>query len=839
MENIFIKGTPESVPYRSVKLGRSTEFPVRSDPRGHARYVETRLHAAYERSDTQKKAAAIRYKDGMYIQFQSKAGFSLKLDSLENRAQGIRLLNVKQQGNSEENSIQLATVYVPGGKEHYFLSRISDFLDKKTSTGKPKNSDLVSSIEDVSLAVVDAFWTSTDYPLPAEGTSWCEVWIRFAAGRTEEETKENQRESLTKFVSTCKEIGIKVDLKIIAFPERIVKLVRATRNQLSFLINMTDVIAEFRHAPIDLDLTQLNGPEQQEWVDDLLERTTYHAGNVAVCLLDTGLAGKHPLIENALAGGNSIQAVEPTWSPQDVQGHGTEMAGVVLYDDLRKIIADANTIVIGHTVESVKILPDKGINRPELYGDITSAAVSLAEINAPLTNRVICMAITANDSDMKDGSPSSWSAAIDQITSGALEEDDIHRLFLVSAGNVTEDEVQANSYPDASILHSVEDPGQSWNALTVGAFNDDIQINDRDFSGFHPVAERGELSPFSSTSVGWGKGWPVKPEIVLNGGNMVRSETDTTTDPELALLTTNRNFAMSPLTTIWGTSAATAQAGWMAAKIIETYPDLWPETVRALIVHSARWTEKMKACFNVDNKKTMGIHQLLRTCGYGIPSLDRAIESKANSVNLVVQGSLQPFEEEAMNEMQFYKIPWPAEVLTQLGEVPATLRVTLSYFIEPGPGRIGWNNRYRYSSAGLRFDVKNSNESVTDFQKRVNGKMREDKKDSGEGSGRNWLLGPANRDVGSIHSDFCTTAAIDLVDANYIAVYPVIGWWRQRKYLGKSNNKLRYSLVVSIETPATKADLYSAIQAEISQSTKTIISIENQGSINNASDNED
>ena len=208
-------------------------------------------------------------------------------------------------------------------------------------------------------------------------------------------------------------------------------------------------------------------------------------------------------------------------------------------------------------------------------------------------------------------------------------------------------------------------------------------------------------------------------------------------------------------------------------------------------------------------------------------------------MNLVVQGSLQPFEEEAMNEMQFYKIPWPAEVLTQLGEVPATLRVTLSYFIEPGPGRIGWNNRYRYSSAGLRFDVKNSNESVTDFQKRVNGKMREDKKDSGEGSGRNWLLGPANRDVGSIHSDFCTTAAIDLVDANYIAVYPVIGWWRQRKYLGKSNNKLRYSLVVSIETPATKADLYSAIQAEISQSTKTIISIENQGSINNASDNED
>ena len=35
----------------------------------------------------------------------------------------------------------------------------------------------------------------------------------------------------------------------------------------------------------------------------------------------------------------------------------------------------------------------------------------------------------------------------------------------------------------------------------------------------------------------------------------------------------------------------------MAAQIQAYYPDAWPETVRALIVHSAKWTDTLKAQF--------------------------------------------------------------------------------------------------------------------------------------------------------------------------------------------------------------------------------------------------
>lgn len=95
------------------------------------------------------------------------------------------------------------------------------------------------------------------------------------------------------------------------------------------------------------------------------------------------------------------------------------------------------------------------------------------------------------------------------------------------------------------------------------------------------------------------------------------------------------------------------------------------------------------------------------------------------SVNLIVEDELQPFISGGMNEMHIHEIPWPRDVLQELGAVPVEMRVTLSYFIEPGPGEVGWKDKYRYPSCGLRFDVINQNEEKEDFEKRVNVKMRE------------------------------------------------------------------------------------------------------------------
>ena len=101
----------------------------------------------------------------------------------------------------------------------------------------------------------------------------------------------------------------------------------------------------------------------------------------------------------------------------------------------------------------------------------------------------------------------------------------------------------------------------------------------------------------------------------------------------------------------------------------------------------------------------------------------------------------------------------------------------------------------------------------------------EDKKDKGEGTSgsERWYLGADNRDVGSIHSDFCELNAVELCECNRIAIYPVVGWWRERKYLGRSNNKARYSLIVSLSTPKEEVDLYTPIVTQISNTVEISI----------------
>lgn len=819
---LFLTDINETLDYSSKKIKLEKNFPKRANPLQHATYISQKIKECRLKSDnklsdlTTEQIAAIHYKDGMYLEFSGAQNYDLATKSLENSKSGIRLLNIKNDGQTIK-----ATVYVPNGKEKIFLDKIQSYADSCASGNKLKNNNLVSGIEDVKLAVLESFWIGKLENIPAENSaSWCEIWLRFDSNTTKDNVLKN-------FSDCCTALQITLNENSITFPERVVVLALVTRINLKDLIAVCPYIAEIRRAPelatfFDNQLLS----DQQEWCRDLLSRTEFDNSNATVCILDTGVCQNHPLI----APGTPIQyvqSVDSSWNSTDLNGHGTAMAGIALYRDLIDKLSSNEQIDISHKLESIKILPDKGNNSPQLYGAITKQAVSLAEIENPKAERAICMAVTSEDYNTDDGSPTSWSAAIDSITSGD-EENGQKRLFFISAGNVLINEIIKSGFPEANTIHSVESPGQAWNSISVGGYNDNIEISDTDFAGFSPVADVGDLSPYSSTSVMWDKKWPVKPEILLNAGNAATNEDDYTDCPDLSLLTTNCDIRKHLFTCTSGSSPATAEASWMAAQLFKEYPGIWPETVRALLIHSANWTDKMKERFNTDNKKSTGKRRLLRTCGYGIPSLEKAMWCKNNSVNMIIEGELQPFQKSgntySMKEMNLHEFPWPSEVLETLGDAKVRLRITLSYFIEPGPGEIGWKDKYRYPSCGLRFDLINNDENLDDFKKRVNIKMRgEDIKDSGEGtSGSNrWYLGPDNRDVGSIHSDFIDSSAVELCNAKYVAVYPVIGWWRERSYLGKYNNKIRYSLVVSLDTPNVKTDLYTPIVTKIAATIST------------------
>jgi hypothetical protein len=213
--------------------------------------------------------------------------------------------------------------------------------------------------------------------------------------------------------------------------------------------------------------------------------------------------------------------------------------------------------------------------------------------------------------------------------------------------------------------------------------------------------------------------------------------------------------------------------------------------------------------------------RLLRYCGYGAPDFDRACWSASNELTLVAQDSLQPYDRQEgrykTKDINYHTLPWPTDVLRELRETPVVLRITLSYFIEPSPARRGWKGRYRYASHALRFQVRMPTETEEQFKQRVNLAARTDDNEGQtyEGDAAQWTLGPQLRHLGSIHSDWLEGTAADIANRDMIAVYPVVGWWRERHHLGRWDRQARYSLIVSLRTPSEDIDIYTPVLTQI------------------------
>ncbi|WP_291571453.1 S8 family peptidase [Clostridium sp. UBA4548] len=818
--NIFLDKTGEAHKYKSKNQGgRGNTLPPRNRIE-HGERIQRKLQGIWERIERESNdttAVALNTRGGTYLEFESTPNFNLTTKSLESTKDGIRLLNVRKEIRDEETFINKATVFIPKGKENHFLKKINAYLTKETGKGRPANENLIASINDIKLAVLESFWTGSKDWIPKDDLSWCEVWISSDSDEKEAE-----------FRNVLELLGIESKREKISFPERRVLFVKANKDLLQKVIENTHLVAEIRRATetaaffIDLENT-----EQTEWANELLNRLKVNQNsNTYISVLDTGVNNGHMLLKPIL-NDDKCYSYESTWGTYDHEGHGTSMAGLSAFGNLQSALECNHEITVDHCLESYKILPPRGENNPQLYGAITTDAVSNLIIDNPNKQRIICMAITAPKYQTGDGSPSSWSAAIDEITSGYI--DGIQKLFLVSAGNIQDNDDWMN-YPISNITRSVQNPGQSWNAVTVGAYTEKCTIDREKYGDMVTVASSGELSPYSSTSASWDSKWPIKPEIVLEGGNIIKdSHGCYGGEDDLSLLTTNYMPSKQQFTTIWATSAATAQASWMAAKLQSMYPNAWPETIRALLIHSAEWTDAMKKQFLDGNTKT-DFRKLLRTCGYGVPNLQKAILCANNSVNLIIQSELQPFEKVKgsykSKDMHIHELPWPSEILQQLYTTQVEMKVTLSYFIEPGPGEVGWKDRYRYASCALRFDV-NGSDTKEVFMSRISKAIEEENNDiiKSGGGNVNWLLGPNSRNVGSIHSDVWKGTAAELATSNLIAIYPAIGWWRERSYLGRWDHKIRYSLIVSISTPKVETDLYTPIISKIEVNNKVKVEI--------------
>jgi hypothetical protein len=826
-----------STSFRAPGRGGSKAVPEIQDRADHAARLKLDLDIAVAEMKAyraaQGRAGLPPHRRGMPITMEGRVNEQL-LVGKGRAGRGLGAFNVQRSVARDDGGVEprdLATFFLNGNS----LKSLRAALDKYGAWQKPEDDDLTGNDDEEDDAKTTArrpahfklfetgahirpttlrdLWTDRLNPFPRTTDKFLwEVWTR----STFEES----------FESAVSKIGVASRGRPSEFVDTRVRTLLATAAEIQEIVRASAAVLELRSASsLMSDYFDMVPEDRAATISTLADRLQGPAANAPiVTILDTGVMRAHPLLRTALPS-TRCHAADDRWVPDDHQGHGTKMAGIVQFGDLDHLQRDDSPIAVATRLESVVVTAPDGAP-PLPARDAIQRAVNIVEtVKGP---RVFCLAQTA-EGEGEDGRPTSSSAVLDKL---AFADGKDTRLFVAAVGNAPHSPSEPYQLADYVLWNAdfgVQAPAQALNALSVGG----ASLKNLSGGGAEVVARPGNLAPTSRTAESWPANSrvdkpdviPTKPDIVMEGGNFVidANHLYCHPSPRHFVLTTSSAGSGKPLALVGETSAATAAAAGLSGRLLASYPGFRPETVRALLVNSAEWTPLMQSHFDDAVRSGMGKLEarrlLLSRFGWGIPNEERLFYSARNALTLVAEDTLIPYTEGAsapkLKEMKYFRLPWPEDALRSLQSTEIEMRVTLSYFIDPDPHAVARDRIENYPSHRLRFDLRRYGESHETTQRRAN-ELAEGGETSSGGVDSGWILGFGARQRGTLHNDIWRGPAYQLVERDGISVAPVRGWWGDTATFDKMDLPVRFSLIVSIRTPETMAgDLWTEVSPKV------------------------
>lgn len=518
-----------------------------------------------------------------------------------------------------------------------------------------------------------------------------------------------------------------------------------------------------------------------------------------VCVIDSGIQEQHKYLSAAIISEESVSLIPDNPSPSDQVGgggHGTRVAGAVLYPDT---IPTSGNYQLPCWIRNFRILDEHNGMPQEVYPPkAISKAVEVYYKDNPMPTRIYNHSIgSRKPCAMKHMTP--WAAEIDSQS----YNNDV--LYIQAAGNVYSDVIGAYwqaGYPYPLYLERelcrISDPAQSLQALTVGS------VSDSDFETEDIVAlgKSGSVSSFSRSGPGI---WDVlKPEVVEYGGTHAYNKGSNppilSTPPEVCPELIRKSpqgpaFARDAI----GTSFAAPKVTYIATQIEKSLPEAPALLYRALIAQSARWPQKANDLTKED------CVSMLRHIGYGIPDVHRATSNDEYRITLITPVLMELGD----NEAHIFQIPIPEELSSVGEDYDILIEITLSYAANPRRTR---RHIKGYLSTWLDWCCSRIGESAETFAQRIfeTGSVIEDDGDF------DWVLGEAtnrgfadgySRKKGTLQKDWCIIKSNQLSDAFCVAVRGHKGWG--------GLFKAKYSLAVSFEAINQDIPIYEPIRTEI------------------------
>lgn len=395
---------------------------------------------------------------------------------------------------------------------------------------------------------------------------------------------------------------------------------------------------------------------------------------VGVLVLDSGVAGLHPLIGNALGDAQAFPARlidEHGASAADATGHGTGVGGIAIYGDvlhgvrIRRFTPTARLF-------SARVTDDNGhYDEETLLEHQLADAVDYFLQHYPQV-RVINISLGNSDHVLTEQPYQfRFAAAVDEL---ARRYADRNIVIVISAGNFWRDlepDEFRHIYPACLLQPEARliDPATAALAITVGGLSQGIvQEPHSDERVMLAIGGHANYpSPFTCTGPGFEGA--IKPELVDDAGDVFFADRR---QKDSGVLTMNKDFA-PPAARLFkrqlGTSFAAPKVANMAAQLMREYPEYSSNLIRALLVHSAEVPEDRPA--SLTEKKSWD-PDMLRIYGYGKPSFERAQKAAGNDAWLLHEG------EAVADTFTIFELPaLPDDFLDREGR--RRIGVTLAY----------------------------------------------------------------------------------------------------------------------------------------------------------------
>ncbi|MFL9828082.1 S8 family peptidase [Rhodoplanes sp. SY1] len=388
-------------------------------------------------------------------------------------------------------------------------------------------------------------------------------------------------------------------------------------------------------------------------------------------VIDSG-STEHPLLKPSLF--ESI-GVPESLGTADIWGHGTKVAGIAAFGDLRDCVRN-NLFASPVRVVSVKVVNDHG-----QFDEATTIPAQMQDAIYALSERG-CRIINISLGDMHripydGGRVSQWAATLDTLA----RELDV--VIIVSAGNSADGsrapwgekaEHITRTYPQylVSPQNRIVDPATAAIALTVGSLAHANGLPTENVAGAELRAVASLNMPTPVTRSGPGSNKAIKPDLVDYGGTCLFDGMG----PRIAtgdhyssagMLTLRPDYLKGMLTASTGTSMAAPRVAYKAALLLRAMPEASANMIRALLALSASIPPEA-----IQGLSRLGNGATIACCGFGVPDLARALDSEERRVVLIAD-----HQELAVDQFALYRVPLPKEFQSTKGK--RSIRVSLAF----------------------------------------------------------------------------------------------------------------------------------------------------------------